>query len=212
MNRLARKCLLGCSEQHLHFFTLPHSLCPCLRRVMRVVLDPSKPNAVLKYEAFLSGGVPGDTGLPSGPNPPVTPGATYNGRPADVEQLPDGSLLVSDDFANAVYRITFNGASGCHTSNTKKPSKDKMLGSRGRRLTEDKPCCGYGTDKPTLTGAVVQGADQGCAVNLGATLGAVKYRRCLKYDMSGKWAGVHCCAHRQAGLHSTLPKWLQKCG
>lgn len=31
------------------------------------------------------------------------------GRPADVMQLPDGSLLISDDFANAVYRITYDG-------------------------------------------------------------------------------------------------------
>ena len=29
------------------------------------------------------------------------------GRPVDVEQLPDGSLLVSDDKAGAVYRITY---------------------------------------------------------------------------------------------------------
>jgi len=31
------------------------------------------------------------------------------GRPADVMQLPDGSLLVTDDFANAVYRIVYEG-------------------------------------------------------------------------------------------------------
>ena len=29
------------------------------------------------------------------------------GRPVDVLQLKDGSLLVSDDFANVVYRITY---------------------------------------------------------------------------------------------------------
>ena len=29
------------------------------------------------------------------------------GRPVDVLQMPDGSLLVSDDFANLVYRITY---------------------------------------------------------------------------------------------------------
>lgn len=29
------------------------------------------------------------------------------GRPVDLEHLPDGSLLVSDDFANAIYRIYF---------------------------------------------------------------------------------------------------------
>ena len=31
------------------------------------------------------------------------------GRPVDLEQLPDGSLLVSDDFGNAVYRIAYTG-------------------------------------------------------------------------------------------------------
>jgi glucose/arabinose dehydrogenase len=30
------------------------------------------------------------------------------GRPVDVLQLPDGSLLVSDDFANCIYRITYD--------------------------------------------------------------------------------------------------------
>jgi glucose/arabinose dehydrogenase len=29
------------------------------------------------------------------------------GRPVDVAQLPDGSLLVSDDLAGAVYRISY---------------------------------------------------------------------------------------------------------
>jgi len=29
------------------------------------------------------------------------------GRPADVLPMPDGSLLVSDDYAGAIYRITY---------------------------------------------------------------------------------------------------------
>lgn len=29
------------------------------------------------------------------------------GRPVDIEQLPDGSILISDDFANAIYRISY---------------------------------------------------------------------------------------------------------
>ncbi|RYB05178.1 PQQ-dependent sugar dehydrogenase [Lichenibacterium ramalinae] len=33
----------------------------------------------------------------------------YTGRPVDVEQMRDGSLLVSDDLAGAVYRITYDG-------------------------------------------------------------------------------------------------------
>jgi glucose/arabinose dehydrogenase len=31
----------------------------------------------------------------------------YTGRPVDVAQLPDGSLLVSDDLAGAIYRISY---------------------------------------------------------------------------------------------------------
>jgi glucose/arabinose dehydrogenase len=31
----------------------------------------------------------------------------YLGRPVDVQQLNDGSLLVSDDFAGAIYRISY---------------------------------------------------------------------------------------------------------
>jgi glucose/arabinose dehydrogenase len=33
----------------------------------------------------------------------------YAGRPVDVAQLADGSILVSDDFAGAVYRISYEG-------------------------------------------------------------------------------------------------------
>jgi len=32
----------------------------------------------------------------------------YDGRPVDVAQMRDGSILVSDDFANAVYRISYS--------------------------------------------------------------------------------------------------------
>lgn len=30
------------------------------------------------------------------------------GRPVDVQPLLDGSLLISDDMAGAVYRVTYN--------------------------------------------------------------------------------------------------------
>ena len=36
---------------------------------------------------------------------------TYLGRPADVLVLKDGSMLISDDFNGAVYRVTYDGAS-----------------------------------------------------------------------------------------------------
>jgi glucose/arabinose dehydrogenase len=31
------------------------------------------------------------------------------GRPVDVANLPDGSILVSDDYAGALYRISYTG-------------------------------------------------------------------------------------------------------
>ncbi len=34
-------------------------------------------------------------------------GEKYWGRLVDVQVLPDGSLLVSDDFANCIYRIRY---------------------------------------------------------------------------------------------------------
>ncbi|RZT31288.1 PQQ-dependent sugar dehydrogenase [Cupriavidus agavae] len=40
----------------------------------------------------------------------LTPNGEYMGRPVDVQQLQDGSLLVSDDFAGAIYRISYSGA------------------------------------------------------------------------------------------------------
>jgi len=40
----------------------------------------------------------------------LTPHGEYMGRPVDVQPLQDGSLLVSDDFAGAIYRISYSGA------------------------------------------------------------------------------------------------------
>ena len=32
----------------------------------------------------------------------------YRGRPVDVATMKDGSLLISDDFAGAIYRVSYN--------------------------------------------------------------------------------------------------------
>jgi glucose/arabinose dehydrogenase len=40
----------------------------------------------------------------------LTSNGEYMGRPVDVQQLQDGSLLVSDDFVGAIYRISYTGA------------------------------------------------------------------------------------------------------
>ena len=33
----------------------------------------------------------------------------YRGRPVDVAMTKDGSMLISDDFAGALYRVTYTG-------------------------------------------------------------------------------------------------------
>ena len=38
----------------------------------------------------------------------LNPDETQWGRPADVLPLPDGSLLISDDYAGAIYRVTYS--------------------------------------------------------------------------------------------------------
>lgn len=47
-----------------------------------------------EMEVFASGFLDPDTGV-------------YRGRPVDVVQMKDGSILVSDDFAGAIYRISY---------------------------------------------------------------------------------------------------------
>ncbi|MDE2047527.1 MAG: sorbosone dehydrogenase, partial [Betaproteobacteria bacterium] len=49
-----------------------------------------------RSEVFLDGFLDDSTGL-------------YRGRPVDVAVMKDGSMLVSDDFAGALYRITYTG-------------------------------------------------------------------------------------------------------
>jgi len=49
-----------------------------------------------KMEVFASGFLDSETGL-------------YRGRPVDVAVMKDGSMLVSDDFAGAIYRISYVG-------------------------------------------------------------------------------------------------------
>lgn len=39
----------------------------------------------------------------------LQPDESVWGRPVDLEHLPDGSLLVSDDYADAIYRIVYKG-------------------------------------------------------------------------------------------------------
>lgn len=61
----------------------------------RVTLVRLQGNRAISYEPFATGW--------------LQPDGTVWGRPADVLVLPDGSLLVSDDLAGAIYRISYHG-------------------------------------------------------------------------------------------------------
>jgi glucose/arabinose dehydrogenase len=61
-------------------------------------------NQVTSYEPFIDGFLPGVRA--SAPNERGT-GAPAIGRPVDVLQLPDGSLLVSDDSGNRIFRVIY---------------------------------------------------------------------------------------------------------
>jgi len=60
----------------------------------RISLVRVEDNRAVSYETFAEGWLRGDKPW---------------GRPVDVQVMPDGSLLVSDDHAGAVYRITWEG-------------------------------------------------------------------------------------------------------
>jgi glucose/arabinose dehydrogenase len=62
--------------------------------VMRVTLDGN--GKVAKYEPFLTGFLENEAG-----DPPMW------GRPVDLLVMPDGSMLVSDDYNGIIYRITY---------------------------------------------------------------------------------------------------------
>ena len=61
-------------------------------RIERVITDPDGKNA--RQEVFADGWI-------TGPR-------DYFGRPSDIIQMKDGSLLVSDDWGGAIYRISYS--------------------------------------------------------------------------------------------------------
>lgn len=63
-------------------------------RISMVKIDDN--NQSLGYETFIEGWLDSSTD-------------DVWGRPVDLEWMPDGSLLISDDFANLVYRVTYEG-------------------------------------------------------------------------------------------------------
>jgi glucose/arabinose dehydrogenase len=58
----------------------------------RIALVRVRDGRAVSYENFASGWLQGES---------------VRGRPADLRVLPDGSLLVADDHAGAIYRISY---------------------------------------------------------------------------------------------------------
>jgi glucose/arabinose dehydrogenase len=59
----------------------------------RVTLVKLKNDKPVSYEPFAEGWLKGES---------------VSGRPVDLQVLPDGSMLVSDDMGGNIYRITYN--------------------------------------------------------------------------------------------------------
>jgi len=59
----------------------------------RISIVRLQDNTAISYEVFASGWLKGED---------------VSGRPVDIQQMPDGSLLVSDDYAGKIYRISYN--------------------------------------------------------------------------------------------------------
>jgi glucose/arabinose dehydrogenase len=59
-----------------------------------IVAKLNKDGSVKSWEPFLTGFLQNNE---------------YSGRPVDVQVMKDGALLVSDDYAGAVYRVTYSG-------------------------------------------------------------------------------------------------------
>ncbi|HED06541.1 MAG TPA: sorbosone dehydrogenase family protein, partial [Ignavibacteria bacterium] len=60
----------------------------------RISLVKLKNNKPVSYQPFATGWLKGNT---------------VSGRPVDLQIMPDGSMLVSDDYTGVIYRITYNG-------------------------------------------------------------------------------------------------------
>ncbi|KAI8464394.1 MAG: hypothetical protein J3K34DRAFT_526235 [Monoraphidium minutum] len=126
------------------------------------------------FESFMAGGLPRDKGEPNGPNPKPLANGTWIARPVDVDVLPDGSVIVSDDFAGRVYRIvncasaTAPGAGRC--AGAARPQVEK---ASSKKVDKAAAACG------------VRVSDEAGAV-------PVLYSRCARSDLTGRknWATV----------------------
>lgn len=150
------------------------------------VMDPKSVGVprVSSYSSFLSGGVPGDTGLlPDGPSPPVIgSGSLFQGRPVDMEWLPDGSMIISDDQKGRVLRVAYCGTGSFPTDpQTAKLGMNRCGGVLSHTVTADKSSPKNSSRAATL-------ANNGCAVNvagLGLGMDTKTYTRCREVDVTG---------------------------
>jgi glucose/arabinose dehydrogenase len=69
----------------------------------RVMVARTDGRRVTSYEPFLEGFMPARSNAPGG----RAAARAATGRPVDVLQMPDGSILISDDFGNRILRVTY---------------------------------------------------------------------------------------------------------
>ena len=60
----------------------------------RITIVKLQNNKAVSYQPFATGWLKGNT---------------VSGRPVDLQIMPDGSMLVSDDYTGVIYRITYKG-------------------------------------------------------------------------------------------------------
>jgi glucose/arabinose dehydrogenase len=83
------------AEYRNQIFVAEHGSWNRTRKIgYRVMLVRLKDGKAVSYEPFATGFLDGERAW---------------GRPVDVLVMPDGALLVSDDEAGAIYRITYRG-------------------------------------------------------------------------------------------------------
>lgn len=70
----------------------------------RVMVARTDARRVASYEPLVDGFIPGPrANAPGGRGA----GAAASGRPVDILQMPDGSILISDDTGNRIYRVSY---------------------------------------------------------------------------------------------------------
>lgn len=139
-------------------------------------------SAVDEYSWFVTGFLPGDKADGSGPNPLPDASATWLGRPVDIEFLPDGSMIFSDDWhlngaqGGKVWRVVYCGT----------VSKSAVGGGAVNGIGR---CAGYTRAKAKRGSlkAPKQDSIKPCNIKLSDSSAAtVSYLRCYSADITGK--------------------------